>query len=39
MPSVKAVFKSKAGVYTQDDEALFEEIRQRADAVILGVGH
>jgi len=39
MPQVNAVFVRKAGVYTQDDPALFEEIRQKADAVIVGVGH
>ena len=39
MPSVNAVFVSKSGVYTEDDPELFNEIRERADAVILGVGH
>ena len=39
MPQVKTVFTQKAGVYMEDDPALFEEIRERADAVILGVGH
>ena len=39
MPSVNAVFTQKAGVYTEDDPELFDEIRERADAVVLGVGH
>ena len=39
MPQVKTVFTSKSGVYTEDDPALFDEIKERADAVILGVGH
>ncbi len=38
-PGVNAVFVRKSGVYTQDDTSLFEEIREKADAVILGVGH
>lgn len=39
MPSVNVVFTQKSGVYTEDDPELFDEIRERADAVILGVGH
>jgi hypothetical protein len=39
MPGVRTVFVQKDGVYTEDDPRLFEEIRQRGDAVILGVGH
>jgi len=39
MPTVKTVFAQKSGVYTEDDPQLFEEIKERADAVILGVGH
>jgi hypothetical protein len=38
-PGVNAVFVRKSGVYTQDDTSLLEEIREKADAVILGVGH
>ncbi len=38
-PQVNAVFVRKSGVYTQDDPELFEELRQKADAVILGTGH
>ena len=39
MPQVKTVFTSKSGVYTEDDPALFAEIKKQADGVILGVGH
>jgi hypothetical protein len=39
MPTVKTVFVRKSGVYTEDDTALFEEIRERGDAAIVGVGH
>lgn len=39
MPSVRTVFRHKSGVYTEDDPELFNEIRERADAAIVGVGH
>jgi hypothetical protein len=39
MPSVKTVLKSKSGVYTQDDPELFQEIKEKGDALVLGVGH
>jgi hypothetical protein len=39
MPSVKTVLKSKSGVYTEDDPELFAEIREKGDALVLGVGH
>jgi hypothetical protein len=39
MPSVKTVLKSKSGVYTEDDPALFQEIKEVGDALVLGVGH
>ena len=39
MPNVKTVFVRKSGVYTQDDTILFQEMKEKADAVILGVGH
>jgi hypothetical protein len=38
-PSVKTVLKSKSGVYTEDDPELFAEIKERGDALVLGVGH
>jgi hypothetical protein len=39
MPSVKTVLKSKAGTYTEDDPELFQEIQEKGDALVLGVGH
>jgi hypothetical protein len=39
MPSVKTELRSKAGVYTEDDPELFQEIKERGDALVLGVGH
>ena len=39
MPSVKTVLKSKSGTYTLDDSQLFEEIQEKGDALVLGVGH
>lgn len=38
-PSVRTVFVRKSGVYTEDDPRLFEEIREKGDAAIVGVGH
>ena len=39
MSSVKTVLGSKAGVYTEDDPELFQEIKEKGDALVLGVGH
>ena len=39
MPSVRTVLKSKSGVYTEDDPELFQEIKEKGDALVLGVGH
>ena len=39
MPKVKTVLASKAGVYTEDDPQLFNEIRERDAAVVMAVGH
>ena len=39
MPEVKTVFVQKSGVYTEDDPELFEELKQKANAVVLGTGH
>lgn len=39
MPKVNTAFVRKSGVYTQDDTKLFQEIKEKGDAVILGVGH
>ena len=39
MPSVKTEVRSKSGVYTERDERLYEEIRARGAAAVVGVGH
>ena len=39
MPRVKTVFVSKSGVYTEDDPDLFQEIKEKGDAMIMTVGH
>ena len=39
MASVKTVLRSKSGVYTEDDPELFQEIKEKGDALVLGVGH
>jgi hypothetical protein len=39
MPSVKTVYKPINSVYTQDDPATWQEIKENGDAAIIGVGH
>jgi len=39
MPAVKTVLRSKEGTYHDDDPKLFREIKERGDALVLGVGH
>ena len=39
LPAVRTELRSKAGVYTERDPELYEEIRARGDAAIVGVGH
>jgi hypothetical protein len=39
MPSVTTVYKPINSVYTEDDPATWEEIKDRGDAAIIGVGH
>ena len=39
MPEVRTEARRKSGVYTKRDEELYEEIRGRGDAAIVGVGH
>ena len=38
-PDTKTVFVSKSGVYTEEDWELWEEIQNKGDAMIMGVGH
>jgi hypothetical protein len=39
LPKTTTVLASKAGVYTEDDPKLFEEIKERGAAVVMAVGH
>jgi hypothetical protein len=39
MPGVKIELRSKAGVYTERDPELYEEIKNRGDAAVVAVGH
>ena len=39
MVQTKTVLVSKDGVYTHDDLALFQQIKDNGDAMIMGVGH
>jgi len=39
MPSVKTVYRLKAGSFTQEDPALNAEIKAHANGVIMAIGH
>ena len=39
MPAVRTVFKQISSVYLSDDPATWKEIKAKAHAAILGVGH
>jgi selT/selW/selH-like putative selenoprotein len=39
LPQTRTKFVQKAGVYTEEDTALFEEIKQQGHAMVLAVGH
>ena len=39
MPSVKAVFRKKAGGTTADDPPLWAEIKAKGNAAIMAIGH
>ena len=38
-PGIRVEVRRKSKVYTQRDDALYEEIRERGAAAIIGVGH
>jgi hypothetical protein len=38
-PKSSIVYKLKAGAYAENDPALWEEIKQNGDAVLMGIGH
>ena len=39
MPSVKTVFRTKAGIYGADDPKLWAEIKANAYACVMAIGH
>lgn len=39
MPSVKTVFRRKAGPYAEDDPKLWQEIKANGNAMIMAIGH
>src|SRR5262245_47488053 len=39
LPAVRTVFKPISSVYLHDDPAMWEEIKERGHAAIVGVGH
>ena len=39
MPTVKTIFRKKAGVYAEDDPKLWAEIKANAYATIMAIGH
>jgi len=39
MPKTNLVFKEKAGSYDQEDTPLWNEIKNKGDAVVMAVGH
>ena len=39
MPGVTTVYKPINNVYTEDDPATWQEVKDRGDAAIIGVGH
>jgi hypothetical protein len=39
MPTVKTIYKRKAGVYFEDDPALWKEIKANGNAAIMAIGH
>jgi hypothetical protein len=38
-PNIRTVYKPISSVYTQDDPATWQEIKDNGDAAIVGVGH
>ena len=39
MPKVKIVYKRKAGDFQSEDPRLWAEIKEKGDAMIMGMGH
>jgi len=39
VPTAKLEFRAKTGAHEQEDAKLWEEIKQKADAVVIAIGH
>lgn len=39
LPGVNVEVRRKDNVYTKRDDALYEEIQEKGDAAVIGVGH
>jgi hypothetical protein len=39
MPSVKTIYRKKAGTYPENDPKLWAEIKANGNAVIMAIGH
>ena len=39
MPSVKTVYRLKAGAFADDDPKLWAEVKEKANGVIMAIGH
>ncbi len=39
LPGVKTEFRSKTGSMLEDDPKLWAEIKEKGDAVVMGLGH
>jgi hypothetical protein len=39
MPGVKTIYKPISNVYTEDDPATWQEIKDNGDAAVIGCGH
>jgi len=38
-PEIIAIFKEKIGSYFEDDPSLWDEIREKGDAMVMAIGH
>jgi hypothetical protein len=39
MPKVNIVYRKKFGFFTSEDRFLWDEIKEKGDAMVMGVGH
>ena len=38
-PNVKAIYRRKAGAFLDEDPALWAEIKEKGDAMVMAIGH